>query len=182
MGIKIKYLASPKISAIKNADAGVKVTWGKVAGAKEYKVYRKVSGGSYKYLGKTANLSFTDKTAKSGTKYYYVVKAVNSSYTSANSAYKAIYRVATPVIKAPVSGSTGITVKWEKVSGSEGYAVYRKAGSGSYSKIATVKGGSKVSYLDKSANKGSTYSYLVKAYKGSSFSAGSDVKTIKDKY
>jgi len=176
------FLARPKISAIANKSNGVKIAWGKVSGAKEYKVYRKVSGGSYKYLGKTTSTSYTDKTAKSGKKYYYVVKTVNGSYVSEKSASKGITFVGTPTIKTPTTAKAGVTVKWASVSGAEGYVIYRKTGSGSYTKIATVKGGSKVSCLDKSAKKGKKYTYKVKAYKGSAYSVASSGKTITDKY
>ncbi len=178
----ITFLANPAISAIANKSTGVKISWGKVSGADSYKVYRKTSSGSYAYIGKTTSTSYTDKTAKSGTKYYYVVKAVKDSYVSVKSEAKSITFLSAPTIKTPTSAKSGITVKWSKVSGAEGYIVYRKTGSGSYEKLAKVKGGTKVSYLDKTAKKGKTYSYKIVAYKGSTKSAGSAVKTIKDKY
>ena len=109
------------------------IKWSKVSGASGYKVYRKTSGGSWKLL-KTVGASvtsYTDKTPKAGTKYYYTVKAyrtdskltVNGKYvtnktittskssgtsggggTSASS-----YPVPSRTLK---SGSTGNDVKW----------------------------------------------------------------------
>ena len=109
------------------------IKWSKVSGASGYKVYRKTSGGSWKLL-KTVGASvtsYTDKTPKAGTKYYYTVKAyrtdskltVNGKYvtnktittskssgtsggggTSASS-----YPVPSRTLK---SGSSGNDVKW----------------------------------------------------------------------
>ncbi len=174
--------SKPSITKIANKDYGVKIVWDDVKGADSYKVYRKVSDGKYAYLDKTTKTAFADKTAKSGKKYYYVVKAVNEAGSSEKSASKSITFVDAPTIKTPTTAKSGITVKWSKVTGAEGYIVYRKTGSGSYERLAKIKGGTKVSYLDKSAKKGKTYSYKVLAYNGSTKSAGSEVKTIKDKY
>ncbi|MGN0526560.1 MAG: hypothetical protein ACI4IF_03920, partial [Acutalibacteraceae bacterium] len=60
----------------------VTVTFGKVTGAKSYAVYRKTSGGKWTKIGTTTSTSYTDKTAKKGTTYYYTVRAVNGSYMS----------------------------------------------------------------------------------------------------
>ncbi len=178
----ITFLAKPTIKAIANKDYGVRLEWSKVSGADSYKVYRKTGSDSYKYLGKTTKTAYADKTAKSGKKYYYVVKTVKDSSASEKSEEKSITFVGTPTIKTPSTAKAGITVKWSKVSGAEGYIVYRKTGSGSYERLAKIKGGTIVSYIDKTAKKGKTYSYKIEAYKGGTKSAASAVKTIKDKY
>ena len=76
------FLAAPKLSSIKNSSSGLKVAWEKVNGAEGYKVYRKASGESYEYIGKTTKTGYTDKTAKSGTTYTYTVKAYKSKTNS----------------------------------------------------------------------------------------------------
>jgi hypothetical protein len=175
--------SKPAIKSAKNTATGVNITWGKVSGADSYKVYRKVSGGSYNYIGKTTGTSYTDKTAKNNTKYYYVVKAVNEAGASEKSASKGILFVATPKLVSASSSKSGVTVKWGKVSKADGYIVYRKTGSGDWVKIAKVSGGSKVSYVDKTAKKGVTYKYTVCAYDGSTKSGyNTSGLKIKDKY
>ena len=176
------YLAVPILKTITNTEYGVKITWGKVTGAEKYNVYRKVSGGTYKYIGATSNTYYTDKTAKSGTKYYYEVRAKKGEPVSALSSSLSKYYLEDTTLQTPTSTTSGIKLSWSKVTGAEGYMVYRKTGSGSYSKIATVKGSTKVTYRDSSAQKGKKYTYKVKAYKSKTYSAYSNTKTITDKY
>ena len=174
--------SKPTLKSIENTEYGVKIKWGSVSGADKYYVYRKVSGGSYDRIASTTNTYYTDKSAKSGKKYYYIVKAINEAGSSDASGSKSIYHLADTTLKTPSSSKKGITLKWSKVTGAEGYQVWRKTGSGSYSKIATVKGNSKVTYTDKKAKKGKTYTYKIKAYKSKTTSAYSNAKKIKDKY
>ncbi len=184
--IKILYLATPKVT-VSNLSSGVKVSWNKITGAKGYYVYRKASGAkSYTKIATIksgSTLSYTDKTAKAGTKYYYTVKAYNGSTVSSTKSSDIIKRLTMPALKSVASDKSGITFKWSKVTGAEGYIVYRKTGTGSWVKLATVKGGTKVSYLDKSAKKGTTYTYTVRAYSGDSTSSRNTTGLkVKDKY
>ncbi len=67
------------------ASAGqITVKWSAVSDASKYAVYRKVSGGSWERLTNTATgTSYTDKSAKAGTTYWYTVRAyVGSAWGS----------------------------------------------------------------------------------------------------
>ena len=89
----ILYIKAPVVTVSKSAQ-GVKLSWKKSAGAKKYIVYRKTPTGKYKAV-KTVTaktLSWTDKTAKKGQTYYYIVKAVNNKTYSAASPQKRIKR------------------------------------------------------------------------------------------
>ena len=174
--------SKPKLKEISNVSNGVKITWGKVSGADKYYVYRKKSSGSYTKIGTTTKTSYTDKSAKSGKKYYYAVKAVNEAGSSSYSNSLSKLYLAATELKTVSSTKSGVKLSWGKITGAEGYMVYRKTGSGSYEKIKTVKGNSKVTYTDKSAKKGKTYIYKIKVYKSKTYSAYSNTKTIKDKY
>ncbi len=181
--IAIKHIDEPNLKSIENSAYGVLIKWGKVTGAKTYSVYRKVSGGEYKYLGSTSNTYYTDKTASSGKKYYYAIRAKNEENISSQSAARSKYYLADPTLKAPSSTTKGVGLEWTKVAGAEGYVIYRKTGSsGSYTKIKTEKGVSNLFYRDETAKKGKKYYYKVKAYKGTTYSAYSNTKTITDKY
>ncbi len=81
-GKAIVRLTNPTITLTKTS-AAVKVSWTKVAGAKGYYVYRKTGSGSYSKIGTTTSLTYVDKTAKTGTKYTYAVRAYNGSTLSA---------------------------------------------------------------------------------------------------
>ena len=183
-GITYKRLSKVATESATNTESGVKITWKPVSKCSGYRVYRKTENGSYKRIatvkGSTKSY-YTDKTAKSGTKYIYKVVAYSGSYTSYYTEVSRFY-LEDPELLSAKSGKSGITAKWETVKGASGYYVYRKEGSGSYKKLATVKGGTKYSYLDKSAKKGRTYTYKVKAYYSKTTSAYSNAKKVTDKY
>jgi fibronectin type 3 domain-containing protein len=84
----IKRLTQPVVT-LSNVTKGVKISWKKITGATGYIVYRKTASGSWsriKIITSASTLSYTDTTAKSGTTYYYTVKAysgsINSSYVT----------------------------------------------------------------------------------------------------
>ena len=172
-GLTTVRLTNPAVK-VANATAGVNVTWGKVAGAKGYYVYRKTGTGSYAKIATTTALSYVDKTAKSGTAYTYAVRAYNgsvlSSFTGVN-----ILRLANTTAKV-ANATAGVSVTWTKVAGAKGYYVYRKTGSGSYSKIATTTA---LSYVDKTAKAGTAYTYAVRAYNGSTQDAFTAVSIVR---
>ena len=182
-GLAITRLAKPKLKVASNTTNGVKIKWSKSTGAKGYIVYRKVKGGSWKNLGKTTRLSYIDKKAKSGTTYYYVIRAYSGSSKSILSSSVSRKYLKAPIVKNAISKKKGITFKWGKVTGASGYYVYRATGNGTYKKVATIRGGSKMSYIDAKVKKGKIYKYKVKAYSGKTVSSIS-VKAIKikDKY
>ncbi len=79
------YLEDPLLKSVTSTKSGVSVKWSKVTGAEGYIVYRKTGSGSYKRIKTIDNVSkvsYTDKSAKKGTKYSYKVKAFYSKTTS----------------------------------------------------------------------------------------------------
>lgn len=74
--------------------------------------------------------------------------------------------VGTPkLVSATASGTSKVTVKWQKAWRAEGYRVYRKTPGGYWKGLRTVAGGTKVSYVDPTAAPGTQYYYTVRAYK-----------------
>lgn len=159
--VTLTYYAAPKVS-IKNTTKGVYLSWSKISGATKYRIYRQTSGSSkWTLLDTETGTSFTDKTAKSGKKYYYRVRAAKGDVMSGyNEVSK--YFLSAPKLSSVKNASSGAEVKWSKVTGAEGYKIYRKTGSGSYKYIGKT---SKTTYTDKTAKSGKTYTYTVKAYK-----------------
>ena len=155
-----------------NAAAGMTVSWNKVTGATGYTVMRKASGeSSYTKLGNTKAVSYTDKTAKTGTSYTYAVRPYSYSddYGTAIGAYAYAtgLRLANPAVTL-TNISSGMKVAWAKVAGAKGYTVYRKAaGDSSYTKLGTT---TNLLYTDKTVKAGVTYTYAVRAYNGSTTS------------
>ena len=163
------------------------VKWSAVTGASKYQVYRSTSKtGTYKLLGTTTKLNYTDTSATTGYTYYYKVKAVSKVKTSANSAYSKpisiVCHCAKPVVKITTTSSGDPKLTWSTVTGASKYEVYRATSSGgTYTKVATTTA---KTYTDKTAKAGKTYYYKVKAVskvKTSANSAYSAVKSIKAK-
>ncbi len=79
---KITRLTTPKLTKIATSKGKITITFGKVAGATNYYIYRKTTGG-WKKIGTTQAGTFIDKNVKRGTTYTYTVKAIKGSYASA---------------------------------------------------------------------------------------------------
>ena len=187
-GVAIMFLAQPKVK-IGNNVKGMKVAWNKIAGAKNYVVYRaEYKKGKWTELGKVATIkgseiSWIDTTVKSGVSYKYTVRAVNGKIKSSYKATGSLMYLATPktTVKAV---SNGITVGWTQSAGATEYSIYRseynaktKKWSG-FAKIGTKKS-TVQKVTDKKAKKGVKYKYTVKAVKGkvtSAYKASAEVK------
>ena len=163
-GIAITHLDVPESTA-KNTSKGIYLKWSKIAGAEKYRVYRQTNGSTeWKLVGTTKKNTFTDKTAKSGTKYNYRVRAVAGNDMS-SFATVGRYYLSTPKLTSASNTSSGVKVKWEKVTGAQGYKIYRKTSkNGNWKLIDTTSSNKKFNYTDKSAVNGKTYYYSVQAY------------------
>ncbi|MCR5664281.1 MAG: leucine-rich repeat protein [Oscillospiraceae bacterium] len=71
------YIAMAKITSIGGVTNGVKLTWSKPAGAKNFRVFRKVDGeNTWTALTDVQGTTYTDTTAEKGVKYWYTVRAI----------------------------------------------------------------------------------------------------------
>ena len=167
------FLSAPKLSSAKNSASGIKVTWKEVNGAEGYNVYRKSGSGSYKYIGKTSKLYYTDTTAKSGTTYTYTVKAYKSKTESSYNSGLSCKYLAAPKVETKAYTST-IKLSWDEIRGAKEYTVYRKAsGESKWTKLTTT---TKLYYKDTNVKNNKTYYYRVKAVNGKTVSS---YKTVK---
>ncbi len=156
-GVTLLRLDNPELK-IGNATSGLKVSWGKVAGANSYIVYR-LSGSKWKKLGTTGGTSYTDKTANSGSTYTYTVRA---AYKSVLSYYDtdgvSLLRLDTPKVEV-TNTATDVKISWGNVKGATLYTVYRKEGN-AWVVIGTTEG---TSFIDEKAVAGKSYTYTVRA-------------------
>ena len=164
--IDYTFLRSPALKSITNTKSGIKLKWKNSSYAKNYAIYRKTSGGSYKLIAtvKGAVHEYTDKTAKNGTKYTYSVASQSGNCKSKVGKNKLTTTFVSQVKNLSVKNSpNGVTLKWSKVNKAVGYVVYRKtAGSSKWVKAATVKSGQ--TYIDKKTAYGKKNYYKVYAY------------------
>ncbi|MBO5857504.1 MAG: hypothetical protein J6Q87_04580, partial [Clostridia bacterium] len=185
-GVKTLFLTQPTVK-FQNVSNGIKVTWSKTAGAKNYTVYRAeyVDGkwSSWKNVGTCGNDVFgcIDKGVKAGVKYRYTVRAVNGSYKSSYVTKTGLMFLTQPTVSV-AKASNGVKVSWDKVTGATSYTVYRSEYNTSTKKWSSWKdlGSQKTtSYKDKTAKTGAKYKYTVRAVNGSSKSAYKASGSIK---
>ena len=172
---------SPTAPAGLSAAAGnnqVVLTWNVSTGATSYHVKRStVSGGETQVAAPTSN-NYTDSGLTNGTKYFYVVSAVNSGGESANSAEVS----ATPTAPAnPPAAPTGlqatagnaqVSLKWNASTGATSYHVKRSTSNGGPYNTA-VASPTATNYVDTTVINGTTYYYVVSALNLSGESANS---------
>lgn len=168
-GKSFMAVSAPNISSVSAAVNGVQIKWGKVSKAEKYRVYRRTSSGSWVTLTTTTSTSYLDKTAKSGTKYYYTVRCVNANCTAYTSGYnttgKGITYVAAPKITSISATSSGVKLKWGKVTGAQKYKVFRKtANATSWTALGVT---AYTDFTDIQAKKGVRYTYTVRCVNSS---------------
>ena len=159
-------------------NAQVSLAWSATSGATSYHVKRAtVSGGPYTQISAPTTASFTDTGLTNGTKYFYVVSAVNSAGESANSAE--VNATPSAPVTAPsaptgllaTAGNTQIVLSWTASAGATSYNVKRgTVNGGPYTTIASP---SAANYTDAGLTNGTTYYYVVSAVNSAGESANS---------
>ena len=148
---------TPRVS-----DGKPTLTWGKVDGVKEYKIYRATSkSGSYKSIKTTTSTSYTDTSATTGKSYYYKVTTIFSNGTRIESAaVKCSAVLAAPKITITYNKDGNPVIKWKAVKDAVHYQVKRIDGTN----IGRGWGTNQLSIVDTDAETGVTYQYQVMAY------------------
>ena len=177
----ILRVGTPKVT-LSNALAGIKVSWGKVAGATKYAVSMRKSGQkTFKlaYYGKKT--SYIYDVVKNNTCYEFKVKAVIGKTTGAYTTLQTKCFLDPPKnfhAEEYQDDLTGITIDWNGVKGAEGYYIYRSLKKeNNFKRIANVKAEGKnyFVYVDKTCVSINSYKYYAVSYKGSDKSAKSEI-------
>lgn len=170
--------AVPTGLAATAGNAQVALTWNASSGATSYNVKRSTTtGGPYTKISSPTVTNFTDTGLTNGTKYFYVVSAVNSSGESANSTEaSATPQAPTSPPAAPtglqaIAGNAQVSLSWNASSGATSYHVKRSTTNGSgYTQIAAP---TNTNYTDTGLTNGTTYYYVVSALNAAGESANS---------
>lgn len=152
------------VKAVSPSYNSVKVSWKAVDGATSYEVYRSPSkAGAFKRIGTAKTTSYTDKSLKTGTVYYYQVRAYKENkYGEFSTKVSAAPKLAVPTLKV-TAGKASATLKWSSVPGKSGYQLYRTASlKDKYTIVTTTQ---KTGFTDKKVKSKKTYYYKVMAYK-----------------
>ncbi len=150
---KVKDVQVGKISY----DA-VSLQWKESSRAESYEIYRASSRrGEYKKVGTSVKTGFTDKKLRTGSEYWYKVRAVDGEKTGFFSRKtSAVPRMLKPRLAASSTGD-GPALKYTKVPGASGYIIYRD---GKY--LSRQK---ETAFTDLSAAAGKSHRYKVVAYR-----------------
>ena len=161
--------ATTKITKAQALYTGNYIAWDSVEYADGYYVYRKQADTSWEKLIITNELSYLDKTAVRGEKYYYTVRAYDESgsYRSKyNTKGVPVIYLAPPVLEGEpqLLADNGVKISWQAVSGADKYSVYRKAPGGSYTRLAVLDADI-TEYTDTTAKSdGDIFIYAVRAH------------------
>jgi fibronectin type 3 domain-containing protein len=163
--------AAPAIPTGLQATAGntqISLIWNASTGAIGYHLKRGITtGGPYTQIAAPISASFTDTGLTNGTKYFYVVSAVNSTGESANSAEAnatptaTVNIPATPTALQATAGNAQVSLTWTAGSGATSYHLKRATiNGGPYTQIAAP---TVATYVDSALTNGTTYYYVVSA-------------------
>jgi len=136
--------APSSLNAVAVSYNKIKVSWSAVTGATGYRVYRAASlEGKYFLVKTTRCLSFTNSGLRTGTAYYYKVRAYTGS-TSACGAFSGIAGAAPALQEIEWANAfsyhpTSVKLDWDGVPGRTGYEVWRSdSEDGTYNRIKTT--------------------------------------------
>ena len=171
-------LSVPSMTLDLNKSTGKPViSWTSVPFATQYEIYRSATGAdkSYRIIRRTALLNYTDTTAASGTTYYYVVRAMRgtgssaiySRFCKAQSTTSAV-PPSTPTVTLRIDDTTGKPViSWSKTANAAQYEIYRST-TGADKSYRIIRRTALLNYTDTTAVAGTTYYYVVRAIQGAS--------------
>ena len=170
-------LETPKVSSVTNVKDGIKIAWGRVEGAENYRIYYKVNGGGWKRLTETTGTSYTWTGAESGNTYGFTLRCMNAAGTSFTSGYdntgKSVAYIAAPSVTKLESLAGGVRITWTKSTGAALYRIYYKEGTGGWKKLVDT---TDTAYTWTGAQSGKTYGFTVRCMNaaGTSFTSGYD--------
>ena len=168
--------ANVTLGSAKAVNSGIQVTWQKAEDAAKYRVYRKDAANTrWKTIATVSGTSYTDKTAKIGTRYTYTVRGIAFDGKTLSPGYDktGVSATATPArvalvgAKRVATGTKGIQVTWKSAANAQTYNVYRAVNppSGDVPASAWALVGEKVnalSFTDTTGKSGTMYAYTVR--------------------
>ena len=150
----------------------IKLTWGKVAGATGYLIYKydtnKKKYVKYKMVN---NNSYIDCNLTPNVAYYYKIvsyKKIEGKYCFGmySDAVKCVARPAKVVANVKAKGNRSIIVSWVKQNDVSGYEVYRSLSkNGKYTLRKTITDKNRTYFINTGLQLKSTYYYRVRSYK-----------------
>ena len=168
-------------SAVSSSE--IKLTWQDNSDNESgFKIERKISGGTYKQIAVVDDgiTNYRNTGLSTDTKYYYRVRAYNSTGNSAftneaSATTKDVTPDAPTKLVASTISSSRIKLTWDDNSDNElGFKIERKRASGFYTQIAEVDD-DVTSYTDTGLSDDTVYYYRIRAYNSAGNSAYSNI-------
>lgn len=106
----------------------IKISWDRVPGAIGYYIYRaSANNGPFFLIGSSSNIDIFDKTAVSGTMYYYKIKAyrnnINTQYSNTSRGWS---KLRPPMLNVSRGNHIDkIRITWDSIQGSTNYEIFR---------------------------------------------------------
>ncbi len=170
--------SAPTGLAATAGNAQVSLTWAATSGASGYHVKRSIVSGAETQISAPTSNSYTDTGLTNGTKYFYVVSAVNSGGESGNSSEVSatpsapLTAPATPTGLQATGGNAQVSLSWSASTGAASYNVKRSTTNGGPYNTA-VASPTVTNYSDTAVTNGTTYYYVVSAVNTAGQSANS---------
>ena len=173
-------ITTPSAPANLAAIAGntqVSLSWNTSSSASSYTVLRSTTNGSG-YVSIASSLTspaYTDNGRTNGTTYYYVVRAVNTAGSSANSSQASTSPIAAPAAPANFTATTGnaqVSLSWSSSATAVSYTILRSTTSGS-GYVSVAAGLTSPAYTDTGLPNGTPCYYVVRAVNTAGTSANS---------
>lgn len=177
-GVTVPACAAPTLTA--SVSGKVILKWNAVDGAASYEIHRSTDGKTFEKINTVTATSYTDVSAKVGTRYYYKVRALgtNGSFGAYSELKACDYKCATPNVKITTSAGHP-KIYWNAVDGAAKYYIYRSTNGTSFKYYDST---TKTSYTNTSTTIGTTYYYKVVAVSANGIKSGeSSVKSIQCK-
>ena len=155
------FLTTPKITSLKAVNEGVEVSWGSLAGAVNYRVYRKTADTEWRRVGDTTETTLIDKNVPSGEKTTYTVRAITADGSDWMSYYesgKSITYIRTPKITGFYNTAKGTEIAWNKCGGAAKYRVFVLE-NGSWKGLGNT---TSQSFVNTNVKSGQSYTYTVR--------------------
>ena len=153
--------AAPTSLVAAAAPSQVSLTWGSVAGASSYIVYRGNAPAAMSiHASGLTNASYTDTTTVDGTIYYYSVVA-NNGADSAQSSVVSVRPIANfTFLSATIASATSASLSWTLPAGATAYDIRYSTSPGVYNLTATT---TTSPYTLTGLTAGATYYFIIRA-------------------
>lgn len=170
-GIRITTAAVPlgttAVSAVKEGENAVKLSWSAVENAASYEIYRTTGSLPKRRIATVDTTAYTDSNLGAGSYSYRVVAIPEENsgygagaYSEATQPVLITEKLEKPVVTGSKSGEDGVKLSWEAVENAESYRIYRAAKpDGAKAYVGTIYSNG---YVDSGLANG-TYYYWVTA-------------------